>query len=173
MQLRLAQQNDIKDIMIVINDAKKYLKDQGSLQWNQDDGYPSEKDLLKDIENGYCYVLEDEKNIIGTMSIVYGIDENYNTIYDGKWLTNGAYASIHRIAIKNTHHQQGLGKKMLELAEDIISKNNINSIKIDTHKINKPMINTILKTGYTYCGIIKLLRSDNDNLRNAYEKKIG
>ena len=170
MKLRLAKKEDIENIMIVINDAKKYLKEQGSLQWNLSDGYPRECDLLKDIENGYCYVLENENKIIGTMSIIVGIDENYNNIYEGKWLTNNPYASIHRIAIKNTHHHLGLGKKMLQLAENIVISKNVYSIRIDTHKINIPMRKTIINAGYAYCGIIKLLRSETDNLRDAYEK---
>ena len=61
---------------------------------------------------------------------------------------------------------------MLELAEEIVKNKNITSIKIDTHKNNIPMTKTILYAGYTYCGIIKLKRSNIDNLRDAYEKKI-
>ena len=30
-----------------------------------------------------------------------------------------------------------------------------------------------IKSGYTYCGIITLKRSNVDNLRNAYEKKLA
>ena len=62
---------------------------------------------------------------------------------------------------------------MLLEAEEIIKKDNIYSIKIDTHKINQPMINTIIKSGYIYCGVITLKRSKEDNLRNAYEKRLA
>ena len=61
---------------------------------------------------------------------------------------------------------------MLLGAETIVKEKNIYSIKIDTHKINIPMTKTILKSGYTYCGIIKLKRSNIDNLRDAYEKRL-
>ena len=167
-----AQQKNIKKIMEIINDAKLYLKSQNSLQWNQADGYPNESDLLKDIINGYCYLYIENDEVIGTMSIVYTPDENYYEI-DGEWLTNDAYASIHRIAIKNTHHHKGIGVKMLLEADNIVRANNVFSIKVDTHKINLPMINTILKSGYTYCGVITLKRTKEDNLRNAYEKRLA
>ena len=166
-----AQEKDIKIIMEIITDAKKYLKNQNSLQWNQPDGYPNECDLLKDINNESCYLYLENDEIIGTMSIIFTPDENYFEI-EGKWLTNDLYASIHRIAIKNSYHKKGIGIKMLLEAEEIVKQNNIYSIKIDTHKINIPMIKTIENSGYTYCGVITLKRSKEDNLRNAYEKRL-
>ena len=35
------------------------------------------------------------------------------------------------------------------------------------------MQKTILKAGYTHCGVIKLKRTNEDNLREAYEKRLG
>ena len=167
--IRLATTKDLEEIMNIINSAKKYLKEQGSLQWNQDDGYPSALDMVKDIENNSCYVYIENDEIVGTMSVITTPDENYYEI-EGAWLTNSVYASIHRIACK--YHNKNIGCKMLLGAEAIVKEKNIYSIKIDTHKINIPMTKTILKSGYTYCGIIKLKRSNIDNLRDAYEKRL-
>ena len=170
--IRLATKKDLEKVMEIINDAKLYLRMQNSKQWNLDDGYPRDLDLLKDIENKNCYLYIEGSEVIGTMSIVFTPDENYYDI-EGCWLSNEKYASIHRIAIKNTYHKKGIGVKMLLEAEEIVKKNNIYSIKIDTHKINIPMTKTILKSGYTYCGVITLKRSKIDNLRDAYEKKLA
>lgn len=169
--LKQATVKDIKNIMSIIEDAKTYLRKQNSRQWNGSDGYPSEKDLLKDIENESCFIYIQENVIIGTMSIIFTPDENYDEI-DGEWLTNGNYASIHRIAVKNGYHNQQIGTKMLYEAEKVVTSKNVYSIKIDTHKINIPMIKTITNSGYTYCGIITLKRTKEDNLRNAYEKRL-
>ena len=160
-----AQLKDIKLIMAIINDGKKHLKSQNSLQWNLPNGYPNEDILLNDIKNESCYLYIEDNEVIGTMSIIHTPDENYYEI-NGKWLTDQPYASIHRIAVLNSHHNNGIGVKMLLEAEKIVN-NNIYSIKIDTHKINVQMIKTIEKCGYTYCGTITLKRSKEDNLRNA------
>lgn len=167
--LILANIDNIKDIMEIISDAKSYLKSQGSSQWNLPDGYPNECDLIKDINNKECYIYIENNTIIGVMVIMESIDENYNEI-DGSWLNNDKYASIHRIAVRNNYHNQQIGYKMLKLAETIIMDKNIYSIKIDTHKINIPMIKTLNNIDYTYCGVITLKRSKEDNLRNAYQK---
>ena len=50
-QLKQANINDIDKVMMVINSAKKYLKNQGLQQWNLDDGYPSKETLKNDILN--------------------------------------------------------------------------------------------------------------------------
>ena len=170
--LKLATQTDIKIVMEIINDAKLYLREQNSLQWNQADGYPAEKDLLKDISNKSCYLYLENNEVLGVMSIILTPDENYAEI-DGKWLTSSDYASIHRIAVKKNCHNKNIGAKMLLEAEGIVKQHDIYSIKIDTHKINIPMTKTILKSGYSFCGIIKLKRSNVDNLRDAYEKKLA
>ena len=149
-KLILANESNLSDIMIIVNDAKTYLKNQGSKQWNLPDGYPDETTILNDIKRNECYLYIEDNNIIGTMSIIEKTDENYNEI-NGSWLTNNPYASIHRIAIKNTHHKKNVGVKMLLEAEEIVKSKNLYSIKIDTHNRNIPMTKTILKAGYTYC----------------------
>ena len=166
-----ATPKNIDEIMTIISDAKGYLRQQNLLQWNLDDGYPRKEDLLKDIDNQNCYLYIENDTVIGCMCIIFTPDENYYEI-DGNWITNDKYASIHRIAIKNDFHHQGIGRKMLLLAEKIIKEQKVYSIKIDTHANNIPMTKTILSSGYTYCGIIKLKRSETDNLRNAYEKRL-
>jgi hypothetical protein len=172
MKIRLANPNDINQIMEIINDAKKYLKSQSLKQWNLDDGYPQKEVLLNDINNKSCYVLEKDNILISTMSVVFTVDENYNEIYNGNWLTNDKYASIHRIAIRNEYHHLKLGIYMLLEAENIVKDKNIYSIKIDTHKLNIPMTKTILNAGYTHCGTIILKRTAEDNLREAFEKRL-
>lgn len=169
--LKLATTEDINVIMNIIDDAKKYLKKQGLSQWNLDDGYPRKEDMLKDIENKNCFLYIENNIIIGCMSIIFTPDENYYEI-EGKWLTNDKYASIHRIAISNNYHSKGIGVKILLEAEEIVKNKNVYSIKIDTHKNNIPMSKTIEKAEYKYCGIITLKRSNIDNLRNAYEKRL-
>ena len=172
MTIRLATKNDLNQIMEIINDAKIYLKNQGLKQWNLSDGYPQKEVLYNDIINKSCYVLEENNLLIATMSIIFTPDENYNEIFNGKWLTNTNYASIHRIAIRNTHHKLHLGVKMLYEAEKIVKLNNITTIKIDTHKDNIPMTKTIHNAGYTHCGTIILKRTNEDNKREAFEKRL-
>lgn len=53
---RLANENDLTEIMAIIGDAKKFLKASGSTQWQG--GYPNKEVILDDIKNKNAYVLE-------------------------------------------------------------------------------------------------------------------
>ena len=171
MMIRKALIKDLESLMEIISDAKRLLKNSGSLQWNLDDGYPNKENILNDIINDVLYLYEENKTIIGMIAIC-GHDENYDEI-NGKWLTNKPYLSLHRIAVKEGYHNQNIGSKLIRFAEDFAVLNHIYSIKVDTHKLNIAMQKILTKNGYTYCGIIVLKRTKEDNLRVAYEKTVG
>ena len=94
-------------------------------------------------------------------------EETYDKIYDGKWLSNGDYAVIHRIAVDNTYKGLGLSHKIIKYTEDKCKENNVHSIKVDTHEENIPMQKLLTKNGFEYCGIIYL---EDGGKRVAFEK---
>ena len=79
-KLILANESNVLDIINIINDAKAYLKKQGSRQWNLPDGYPNESTIVNDIKRKECYIYIEDNIIIGSMVIMEAIDENYNEI---------------------------------------------------------------------------------------------
>jgi RimJ/RimL family protein N-acetyltransferase len=90
--------------------------------------------------------------------------ENIN----GKWLTNGDFVAVQRIAISEQDLGNGLAQKMLSFTKNVALENNIVSIKADTNFDNIAMLRIFEKSGYTYCGEV-LLRG---GLRRAFEKKL-
>ena len=165
MEIRLAFPNEVDAIMQVMEDAKKCLADAGSDQWQN--GYPNEEVINNDIENGESYVMLDENNIIATTVISFTKEKSYENILDGKWITNGDYGVIHRIAVDNTHKGKGLSHKIIKYAEEVCKQNNIHSIKVDTHEDNILMQSLLKKNGFEYCGIVYL---EDGGKRVAFEK---
>ncbi len=166
--IRKAVLNDLNNIMIVIEDARKELKFNGLNQWNLDNGYPASSDILKDIENQILFVYEEYLTIKGIIAIIPEIDPNYDL--DDFWPTNNQYISIHRMAVRTDSLKQGIASKMFVFAEQYALKHNISEIRIDTHNLNIKMKKLIEKHNYQYVGVIKLINSNYDNLRNAYYK---
>ena len=166
--IRKAELKDIDKIMEIIKDAKDLLKSNGSKQWNTKDGYPNKDTIKTDISNNWLYLYEEEQ-IKGIIAIL-GHDENYDEI-NGAWLDNKEYLSLHRLAVKKEFYGQNIGKKLLQFAESFARENSIFSIRVDTHDFNVPMQKVLQKSGYTFCGIIKLKRTAEDNLRKAYQKE--
>ncbi|EEH98604.1 GNAT family N-acetyltransferase [Clostridium tertium] len=166
MIFRKSTEKDLKNIMKIINEAKAFLKNNKVDQWQN--GYPNEGVILKDIRNNISYVLEDTGEIIGTTSLSFDVEETYNNIYEGKWISNGKYAVIHRIAVSNNINRKGIGTEIIKKSEEICLSKGIKNIKIDTHEDNLIMQKLLEKNSFKYCGVIYLL---DGSKRIAFEKE--
>ena len=90
---------------------------------------------------------------------------------EGSWITkaNAKYGVIHRMAVTNEFRNKGVAKFIFEQCEQLLLKNNIDSMRIDTHQDNLAMQGLLKKLKYTYCGVIYL---DDGDKRLAYEKRM-
>ena len=57
--IRLANVNDLNQVMKCINDAKSLFKNDGSDQWQDLDNYPNESTMTNDINRNELYVYEE------------------------------------------------------------------------------------------------------------------
>lgn len=143
---------DIPAIGIIINEAKQYLKEQGSPQW-QDGHEPHEGVIREDIQKKASYVLTLEDEVVGTIALVAENDPVYEAI-EGKWQGEGPYVSLHHVAVSQKHRGIGLGKNLLTLAIKQSQALGYEDIRIDTYPANQPMLSLIEKCGFTYCGMV-------------------
>lgn len=164
--VRIAELKDVERILEIIKDAKTFLKNLGVDQWQGD--YPNKETILNDINKNQLFVYEEEE-VLGFIAIIKGIEETYNIIYDGKWLSDQEYITIHRIAVKEEVKKRNVGTKLFEYAIAYAKENNIKSVRVDTHKDNYAMQGLIKKEGFIKCGYIYL---KDHSLRLAYEKLI-
>ena len=147
MEIRIAKLEDLEQIKSIFEHARNFMVQNGNtVQWqNKQELYDY---VLRDIENGNCYVYIDDEKIAATFCFFIGKEPTYDKIYEGSWLNDEAYGVIHRIAV--AVHQKGIASKCIQWC-----LNQYPNIKIDTYKDNIPMQKTILKNGFIYCGIIK------------------
>ena len=162
-QFRKAQLSEIASIWIILQQAIQRRKEDGSNQWQ--DGYPNPEVIKKDIEKGAGFVLFEKETIIGYTALLISDEPAYAEI-EGKWLTNGEFVVLHRVAIAEDHLGKGLAKKIMLYAEEVAAANNIFSIKVDTNFDNIPMLKIFEKLGYIYCGEVEFRGSK----RKAFEK---
>lgn len=161
MYIRESTPNDIERIMQIYSEGRTYMRKNGNmLQWN--DGYPSEELIRQDIKNRVSFVVcDDNDEIICVFAFIKGPDITYAEIYHGNWPNDNDYYVIHRIAVST--HRKGVAGFVYDYC---LSK--ANTVRIDTHRDNIPMQNSLNKYGFTYCGIIHLLNGDE---RLAYQKE--
>ena len=156
--IRKACSDDIGDIIPIYSKAKEYMHTHGNpFQWNS--GYPGREDIENDITNGYLYVLYDTEGIYGVFAMIPGVDKTYLKIYDGRWLDDSPYVTIHRIASSGAHP-----KVFSECIRFI--RESYGHIRIDTHKDNAKMRQVLSQEDFVYRGVILL---ENGDERCAYE----
>lgn len=159
VSIRHTRVEDIPRLQALFSHARSFMLETGNpSQWTA--AYPSEELLRKDIGSRDSYVVEDEKQtVIATFVLRGGVDPTYDVIYEGRWLNDAPYATIHRIA------SDGTRKGILHLAMQFALLDYRN-IRIDTHRDNQVMRNAIAKEGFVYCGIIHCWNGDE---RVAYQ----
>ena len=160
MNIREARTSDMAEIMMVMDAAKKIMRQSGNMhQWA--DSYPSEDVITTDMERGGAFVVEHDGSIAGYFAFLPSPEPTYDRIYEGQWVDDSLpYHVIHRIASRPDVH--GIFSCIMEfcLAREP-------NIRIDTHRDNRIMQHNIAKHGFTYCGIIYLASGDE---RLAFQK---
>lgn len=160
MNIREARTSDMAEIMMVMDAAKRIMRQSGNMhQWA--DSYPSEDVITTDMERGGAFVVEHDGSIAGYFAFLPSPEPTYDRIYEGQWVDDSLpYHVIHRIASRPDVH--GVFSCIMEfcLAREP-------NIRIDTHRDNRIMQHNIAKHGFTYCGIIYLASGDE---RLAFQK---
>ncbi len=161
--LRKAKQHEVPVIWTILQDAIEQRKQDGSDQWQN--GYPNVAAINEDIKNGAAYVLVENDVIQAYAAIIFDIEPAYEVI-EGKWLSSGDYAVVHRVATSKESKGKGVATMLFKMIEDLCIDKNVFSIKVDTNFDNIPMLKIVDKLGYTYCGEVYFRGS----ARRAYEK---
>lgn len=146
MEIRISTMKDVDEIMNIFSIAKKYMIAHGNkMQWSN--GYPGESILKTDIINNNNYVVVENEKIVGVFSFIIGEEPTYRIIKNGNWHYDKLYGTIHRIASDGT--VKGIAKKCFEYCAE-----QIQYLRIDTHKDNFTMQKAVEKFGFQRCGNI-------------------
>ena len=167
MEFRKASFNDLPAIMEIIRQAKLYMSENNLDQWK--DGYPDEQVIEDDVKKYRSYVLLQNGTLAGTAAVFFDEEKTYRQIFEGKWLTLGDYAVVHRVAMSSAYRNTGAAAVMMKYIEQLSLSKGVHSVKIDTHEDNFPMRKFLGKCGFQYCGIIYL---ENGDKRLAFEKTL-
>lgn len=166
MTLRKAKPSDAPVIWEILQYAIEQRRKDGSQQWQ--DGYPNPDTIQQDLEKECAYVMEDNGTVLLYAAILFEKEPAYEAI-EGKWLTNGDYAVLHRVAASPLATGRKVATILFEMVEDLCRDKKVNSIKVDTNFDNGPMLRIMEKLHYTYCGEVYFRGSP----RKAFEKVVN
>lgn len=165
MKFRKAHPKEIDEIWEILQFAIQSRKNDGSQQWQ--DGYPNRDSIVQDLDNDCAYVLADDKGVLAYGAVIFDVEPAYNNI-EGKWLSDGDYVVVHRVAAAERSKGMGIATRFFNEVEKLAKSKNIHSIKVDTNFDNLAMLRIMEKLGYHYCGEVYFRGS----ARKAFEKLI-
>jgi len=168
MEFAIAKQEHFAALCTITEEAKAQLKDLGLDQWQK--GYPSPEVWQSDIEREITYVAVENGEVLGGFMFQTAPEISYANI-DGAWLTDGPYASFHRVCVAERARGRGVVGQLFEHGFALARAAGLPSVRIDTHGGNLPMKRALAKAGFTPCGEIILVGGCEDgDPRIAYEK---
>ena len=169
LTFRKAVPADLPGMLMLVKQAQAFMATLGIDQWQ--DGYPEESLLAEDIRLGRIYVYDDG----GAVASITVITDEPEPIYDrldGRWLSDGPYLTVHRMALDDAHRHGGLAGKIIDHAVDMAKELQLGSVRADTHRGNKAMRRFLEKNGFVECGFVTYEVTAGDPIRVAYERLI-
>ncbi|AZI20136.1 GNAT family N-acetyltransferase [Chryseobacterium taklimakanense] len=165
IKFRKATQDDADKIWKILRQAIERRRLDGSLQWQN--GYPNPETVNSDIEKQIGYVLTENDRVVAYCAVLLNDEPAYENI-EGKWLSDGDFNVVHRVAVSDEVAGKGYATEIFRRIEDFSRQNGIFSVKVDTNFDNAAMLHILKKLGYSYCGEVY----PSGGVRKAFEKLI-
>lgn len=160
MKIRKAELFDLPAVMEIYATARKFMCAHGNPnQWRN--GYPAEELVRQDQEKGCLYLCEEKGEIAGVFMFSTEEDPTYQEIYQGKWLNEKPYGTMHRMA--SSGKEKGVASFCLDWCFE-----QCGNVRGDTHADNYVMQRVFEKNGFKKCGVIYVA---DKTPRIAYQKE--
>lgn len=168
MEFIVAKETYLERMCEITDMAKRQLRGLGLDQWQK--GYPSREVWIQDIKDGCTYLAMEDGEVLGMFAFQTTPDPSYGVI-DGAWLTDGDYASMHRVCVSDESKGKGVAGQMFAYGFELAGKLGFPAVRIDTHPGNQPMQRALKKAGFLPCGEIHLKGGCEDgDLRIGFER---
>ena len=142
--IRRGVHEDLTPILEITKNCAVKMDAMGIYQWNEN--YPNRSAFIDDIKNNELLVFTKGALLVGCIALCTKMDDVYK---DVKWLTKDVKSLyVHRLAVDPQFQKKGIGKKLMDYAEDFAKKNNFISIRLDTFSKNKNNMRFYERRGY-------------------------
>ena len=142
--IRRGVHEDLITILDITKNCAVKMDAMGIYQWNEN--YPNRNAFIDDIKNNELLVFTKGALLVGCIALCTKMDDVYKNV---KWLTKDVKnLYIHRLAVDPQFQKKGIGKKLMDYAEDFAKKNNFISVRLDTFSKNKNNMRFYERRGY-------------------------
>ncbi|PUA37618.1 N-acetyltransferase [Paenibacillus elgii] len=143
--------DDLKSLLTLYREVTAHLNQNGVRQW--DWLYPNRFVIGADAKRGTAYGVREGDRVIGAVVVDRRQSGNYSEL---PWTDRtGDPACIHRLAVHPAAQGQGIGKRLLQFAEQQARTEGCTSIRLDVFTGNPGAVGMYRRAGYTEVGAIR------------------
>jgi len=162
-ETRLARGADLDEITAIFEAGRAYLKAQGIVQWQCQNG-PSREKAERDVREGYGYVLIQDGKIAGYTALVPGDPgpDVFPPLTEGEWdERHPHYLAIHSVGMAEFARGRGLAIPFLNAMVEQAKALGYKDIRIDTHPDNQIMQKVSTQAGFVRKGTMVIPGSES------------
>ena len=151
--ISVGQLNELEAILQLTRACGQHMRDNGIDQW--DEQYPDRAVLVNDLQTETLFAYREGDEILGVVVLNETQDEEYG---DVSWSTSEEDRNIvvHRLAVRPDQQGRGLGRKLMDFAEQWARDNRYDAIRLDTYSQNPRNQRFYTHRGYTNLGPVFL-----------------
>lgn len=154
--IELGKENDIDELENLYNELNDYLEEGVNYPGWRKGMYPVRENAIAGVKNGNLYVAKHDGKIIGSIILNHEPESAY---YNVKWRVELDYSDvfvIHTFAVHPKFMKYGVGKALLDFADECSIKSKVKSVRLDVYEGNLPAIKLYEKCGYEYIDTVDL-----------------
>ncbi|WP_442602373.1 GNAT family N-acetyltransferase [Paenibacillus sp. KN14-4R] len=145
------ESKDKKGIMSLFRTVTKHLQSQGNYQWDR--FYPNGIIIGRDLRERNLFGIKMDNQIVGVVVLDTKQSDRYGSL---PWSEReGKSACIHRLAVHPDYQGQGIGKQLLQFAENLALQQGNSDIRLDVYTGNAGALSMYKRAGYQQVGEIK------------------
>ncbi|MGC6507342.1 MAG: GNAT family N-acetyltransferase [Myxococcota bacterium] len=156
--ISIGQIHDIDMIIRLTRACGRHMRANGIDQW--DEHYPDRAVILNDLHTQTLFAYRKGTEILGIVVLNEAQDDEYADI---GWSTNETDRNIviHRLAVRPDQQGKGIGRKLMDFAEQWAKDNHYDAIRLDTFSQNQRNQRFYANRGYTNLGPVFLKYKKN------------
>lgn len=129
------------------------MRDNGIDQW--DENYPDREVIVNDLQTETLFAYREGDVVLGIVVLNESQDEEYGEI---NWSTSedDRNVVVHRLAVRPDQQGKGLGRRLMDFAEQWARDNHYDAIRLDTYSQNPRNQRFYTNRGYRDLGPVYL-----------------
>ena len=156
INFELGKTSDIDELEKLYDDLNDHLAKGINYPGWKKGVYPIRQDAANGIKNGNLYVAKHEGKIVGSVILSHVPEPAY---YQAQWQIESDYSDVFVVYTFTVHPDYlkcGLGKALMDFAQELAVKSKVKSIRLDVYEGNMPAIRLYEKCGFKYIGTVDL-----------------